>query len=35
MDQLLPWAELIAVVEPFYPKSSELGGRRRYRWSGW
>jgi IS5 family transposase len=27
MDRLLPWAELIAVVEPFYPKVSELGGR--------
>jgi IS5 family transposase len=27
MDRLLPWAELIAVIEPFYPKVSELGGR--------
>jgi IS5 family transposase len=27
MDRLLPWAELLAVVEPFYPKGSELGGR--------
>jgi len=27
MDRMLPWPELIAVVEPFYPKVSELGGR--------
>src|SRR6202451_3994723 len=27
MDRLLPWAELLAVVEPFYPKVSEFGGR--------
>jgi len=27
MDRMLPWPELTAVVEPFYPKVSELGGR--------
>jgi len=27
MDRMLPWPELIAVVERFYPKVSELGGR--------
>jgi IS5 family transposase len=27
MDRLLPWAELLAVIEPFYPRVSELGGR--------
>jgi len=27
MDRLLPWPELLAAVEPFYPKASELGGR--------
>jgi IS5 family transposase len=27
MDRILPWAELIASVEPFYPKGNELGGR--------
>lgn len=27
MEQIVPWAELQAVVEPFYPKVSEAGGR--------
>lgn len=27
MDRIVPWAELQAVVEPFYPKVSEAGGR--------
>jgi transposase, IS5 family len=27
MDRILPWPELVAVVEPVYPKVSELGGR--------
>jgi IS5 family transposase len=27
MDRIVPWAELAAVVKPFYPKVSELGGR--------
>ena len=27
MDRILPWSELVAVVEPVYPKVSELGGR--------
>jgi IS5 family transposase len=27
MDRLLPWSQLLVVVEPFYPKISELGGR--------
>jgi len=27
MDRVMPWGELIAVVEPFYPKVSEQGGR--------
>jgi len=27
MDCIVPWAELQAVVEPFYPKVSEAGGR--------
>lgn len=27
MDRIVPWAELAAVVEPVYPKVSELGGR--------
>lgn len=27
MDRIVPWAELTAVVEPFYPKMSEAGGR--------
>lgn len=28
MDQVVPWAELCAVIEPFYPKAREQGGRR-------
>ena len=28
MDQVVPWAELCAVIEPFYPKAHETGGRR-------
>jgi IS5 family transposase len=27
MHLIVPWAELSAVVEPFYPKVSEAGGR--------
>lgn len=27
MDQVMPWAELLAVIEPHYPKVSEAGGR--------
>ena len=27
MDRILPWPELVAVVDPVYPKVSELGGR--------
>jgi Transposase domain (DUF772) len=27
MYLIVPWAELTAVVEPFYPKISETGGR--------
>ncbi len=27
MERILPWPDLLAVVEPFYPKGSELGGR--------
>jgi transposase, IS5 family len=27
MDRIVPWAQLVAVVEPHYPKVSELGGR--------
>ena len=27
MEQILPWAELLGVIEPFYPKISEAGGR--------
>lgn len=27
MDRILPWPDLISVVEPVYPKVSELGGR--------
>jgi IS5 family transposase len=27
MERILPWADLFEVIEPFYPKSSEAGGR--------
>jgi transposase, IS5 family len=27
MQVIVPWADLVAVVEPFYPKVSEAGGR--------
>jgi hypothetical protein len=27
MQVIVPWAELVAVVEPFYPKIGEAGGR--------
>ncbi len=27
MDRTVPWSELVAVVEPFYPKVGEAGGR--------
>lgn len=28
MDKVVPWAELCAVIEPFYPKPGAKGGRR-------
>ena len=28
MDKVVPWAELRAVIEPFYPKARAEGGRR-------
>ena len=28
MDQVVPWAELCALIEPVYPKARERGGRR-------
>ncbi len=28
MDKVVPWAELCAVIEPFYPKARTGGGRR-------
>lgn len=31
MEQIMPWAELLAVVEPQYPK----GKRETASWSGW
>jgi IS5 family transposase len=27
MDRAVPWSEMAATIEPFYPKVSELGGR--------
>jgi transposase, IS5 family len=27
MDRVVPWAELCAVIEPFYPKAVRNGGR--------
>ena len=27
MDKIIPWSELAAAVETFYPKVSEAGGR--------
>jgi IS5 family transposase len=27
MDRAVPWSEIAATIEPFYPKVSELGGR--------
>lgn len=27
MDRVVPWPQLLAVVEPFYPKGGEAGGR--------
>ena len=27
MDQVVPWAELAAVIEPYYPKATRAGGR--------
>ena len=27
MERILPWSELLAMIEPFYPKVSEAGGR--------
>jgi hypothetical protein len=28
MDKVVPWSELCAVIEPFYPKARPAGGRR-------
>lgn len=28
MDRVVPWATLLAVIEPHYPKASPNGGRR-------
>jgi IS5 family transposase len=28
MDKVVPWSELCAVIEPFYPKARAEGGRR-------
>jgi IS5 family transposase len=28
MDKVIPWSDLCAVIEPFYPKEREGGGRR-------
>ena len=30
MDAVVPWAALIALIEPHYPKSSKKGGRPPY-----
>jgi len=27
MDKVVPWAELVAVIEPYYPKATRAGGR--------
>ena len=27
MNTVVPWAELVAVIEPYYPKTSKAGGR--------
>ena len=27
MDSVVPWKELAALIEPFYPKSTSAGGR--------
>jgi len=27
MDKVVPWAKLVAVIEPFYPKARTAGGR--------
>lgn len=27
MEEMLPWAELCDIIEPFYPKASTKGGR--------
>jgi transposase, IS5 family len=27
MNRVVPWAELVAVIEPYYPKASSAGGR--------
>ena len=30
MDAVVPWAALIALIEPHYPKASKKGGRPPY-----
>ncbi len=30
MEQILPWQNMVEVIEPFYPKAGN--GRRPYRW---
>ena len=27
MDRIVPWSEVCAVIEPVYPKGSQMGGR--------
>jgi len=27
MNTVVPWAELVAVIEPYYPKATSVGGR--------
>jgi len=34
MDQVVPWAQLCADVEPFYPRGRRAWGVRRWGWSG-
>ena len=35
MEAVVPWQALIALIEPYYPKESQKGGRPPYlRWTG-
>jgi IS5 family transposase len=27
MNEVVPWAELVALIEPYYPKAGDAGGR--------